>query len=95
MKLVLFNILGNKENGTGHIYRSLSLAKEVNNSYKIVFITSNNQKLAIQNLKTKYEFYTCKESKLFNKIKNLNPSVVINDVLSTKKKILSYLKKIK
>ena len=34
-----------------HIYRSLSLAKEVNNSYKIVFITSNNQKLAIQNLK--------------------------------------------
>ena len=33
MKSVLFNILGSKKNGTGHIYRALSLAKEINLNY--------------------------------------------------------------
>ena len=94
MKLVLFNIIGNKDIGTGHIYRSLSLAKEIKKNFKVTFITSKNQKLAIQSIKkTKYDLFYTSEEKIYDKINNLKPLIVINDVLSTKKKNIEFLKK--
>ena len=93
MKLVLFNIIGSKKNGTGHIYRALSLAKEIKANYKVIFITTNYQKLAIKNLKeTNYKFFSYPKKKLYNKILSLEPSVVINDILSTKKEDIQLLK---
>ena len=93
MKLILFNIIGSKKNGTGHIFRSLSLAKEIKSGYEIIFLTNHNQKLAIQNLKTtNYKFFTYPKKKIFDKIILHKPTLVINDVLSTKAKNIRLLK---
>jgi len=94
MKLILFNILGSKKNGTGHIYRSLSLAKEIKSNYNILFLTHNSQKLAIQCLKkTNYKFLIFSKKKIYSKINSLKPTLVINDVLSTQKKDMRLIKK--
>ncbi len=93
MKLVLFNILGSKSNGTGHLYRSISLAKDINSKNKIIFLTNKRQNIAIRTLKnSKYQFYCYSQKKIFNKILSHKPSVVINDILSTKKKDIKLLK---
>ena len=95
MKLILFNIIGSKKNGTGHIYRSLSLAKEIKKKYKIIFITDYSQKLVLEKIKkSAYELHVCPKKKIFDKIKMLNPSIVINDILSTNKKDIIKLKNI-
>ena len=94
MKLVLFNIIGNKDIGTGHIYRSLSLAKEIKKNFKVTFLTSKNQKLAIQSIKkTKYELFYPSEETIYDKKNNLKPLIVRTDVLSTTKKKIKFLKK--
>ena len=93
MKLVLFNILGSKKNGTGHIFRSLSLAKEIKYNHNIIFLTNNTQKIAIQYLKkTKYKFFSYSTKKIYNKIISHQPTIVINDVLSTQKKDIRLIK---
>lgn len=94
MKSVFFNVIGNKKNGTGHIYRTLSLAKEVNKKYKVYFITSKSEKLATNKLRNKrYEIILCPKKKIFRKLSKLKPNVVINDVLSTTKSQIKILKK--
>lgn len=94
MKSVFFNVIGNKKNGTGHIYRTISLAKEINRKYKVYFITSKSEKLAINRLRNKkYELILCSKKKIFKKLAILKPNVVINDVLSTTKAQIKVLKK--
>ena len=94
MKSVIFNIIGNKKNGTGHIYRSLSLAKEIVPKYKVIFVTNKSEKLAIIKLKkTNYKIILYPKKNIFQKIAIFKPNVVINDVLSTKKSEIKILKK--
>ena len=94
MKSVIFNIIGNKKNGTGHIYRSLSLAKEIKSKYKVIFVTNKFEKLAIMKLKkTNYKIILYPKKNIFEKIAILKPNIVINDVLSTKKSEIRVLKK--
>ena len=93
MKIILFNILGSKQNGTGHLYRSMSLAKDISLKYKIIFVTNNKQKIAIETLKkSKYKYFCYPEKILFKKILSHKPTVVINDILSTKKNEIKLLK---
>ena len=48
-KLIIFRVIGNKTVGLGHVYRGLSILKELKNlNCNIKFITDNQNILAYQ-----------------------------------------------
>ena len=86
-KLIIFRVIGNKTVGLGHVYRGLSILKELNKlNYNIKFITDNKNILARQILLKKN--LKCMISSRLNIIKNIvgqKPDLVINDILNTSK----------
>jgi len=82
-KKIIFRVIGNKSSGMGHIYRSLSLAHEITD-HEILFICEPKDKIAV----TKFAGYDYRlevydSSEIIEKIINLKPDLVINDILST------------
>lgn len=89
---LVFHVIGYKSVGLGHIYRSLSLAKELN-GYEVIFTCAGRSeemtKLLVGNA---YKIFIFSEASIYSDIKNLNPDIVINDVLSTNKDQIRILK---
>ena len=78
---LVFHIIGYKEVGLGHIYRSLSLAKELDEfdiSFACTKTSSEMAKLLIRN---DYNLSIFQTETIFEDIANLRPSLVINDIL--------------
>lgn len=95
-KKILFNIIGNKSFGLGHVYNTLSIANEILN-HELIFLFDSNSKLGFN--KVKSENYNAlilkKDSDLIEQIKIINPDIVINDCLDTSKSFMNSLKKLK
>jgi spore coat polysaccharide biosynthesis predicted glycosyltransferase SpsG/CMP-N-acetylneuraminic acid synthetase len=92
-KRVLFRIIGHPEVGMGHIYRSLALAHEITD-HEILFICDLQSKIATDQV-TGYEYWidSVAEGKILERIIELKPDLVINDVLDTEQSYIDKLKK--
>lgn len=93
-KRILFVVIGNKTVGLGHVYNALSLADEILD-HQVLFLVDRNSKLAYNKIySSNHVVYLQKEKDLLKDIKKLEPDVIINDVLDTKKSYITSLKKI-
>ena len=87
---IVFNVFGSVEIGMGHIYHSLSLAHDITD-HEIVFICDERYELALNKIASMdYKVVTSKNVE--SSILDLNPDMVINDVLNTTDEFILNLK---
>lgn len=82
-KRIIFTTIGNQKIGMGHVYRSLSLAREFT-EHEILFVGDERNSQSTNNM-IGYEYiYTVHNSaKITDHILSLSPHLVINDILDT------------
>lgn len=91
-KRIVFNIIGDKEVGMGHIFRSLAIAHEIS-AHEIVFVCEEGSDVAIEHLsRYNYKLEVSKKGGLLQKILDLKPDLLINDSLDTEKDFVKSLK---
>ena len=84
-KRILFRVIGNEVAGMGHIYRSLSLAHEISD-HEILFVCDSENTLAANKIiQHEQSLEICEANNIVEKIINLKPDLVVNDILSTTK----------
>jgi spore coat polysaccharide biosynthesis predicted glycosyltransferase SpsG len=85
-KRIVFRVIGNKQVGMGHVYRSLSLAHELH-EHEIFFVTDTENEVAIKVIRREdYWLGVYAPERVVEEIVRLQPNLVINDVLDTRKK---------
>jgi len=89
---LVFHVIGFKAVGLGHIYRSLSLAQDLNDFQISFACTKSSFEMAEVMIKEKYDLHLFDEETIYSDIKNLSPDIVINDVLSTNDEEVKTLK---
>jgi len=89
-KKIVFNVIGNLKIGMGHIYRALSLAHEITD-HEIIFVCNENDKLAVSAIASK-DYKVISSSNILKNILEIQPNLVINDILNTNKNFISTLK---
>jgi len=90
---IVFRVDADQKIGLGHIYRALTLASRLFN-YDVFFLMDQSKKLGIKKVK-EYNFKVIEfngEDELYNKLEELSPHIVINDILDTKREYISKLK---
>lgn len=91
-KKIIFNVIGSITVGLGHIYRSLSLAHEITD-HEIIFVCDNTHQIVVDKIALKdYKVLSCNKKNIIEFIIDLEPDLVINDVLNTKKSDILKLK---
>ena len=84
--------MGSRLIGLGHIYRALTVAKELSEN-NIIFVIDKSNEILLNNLiSNKIKTYSFIKSKIIKGIISLKPDLVINDILSTTKKDVIELK---
>ncbi|PHS56345.1 MAG: hypothetical protein COB17_09430 [Sulfurimonas sp.] len=80
-KRIVFNVIGSTKIGMGHIYHSLALAHEISD-HEVIFVCDEKYEIAVDKIASMdYKVISCKNvSKV---IINLNPDMLINDILDT------------
>ena len=79
-KLIVFNVVASSQIGMGHIYRSLTIAHEIND-HEIIFTCNEKYNMAVEKIaSTDYKVISYKNQE---EILDLKPDIVINDVLNT------------
>lgn len=84
-KRIIFRVIGNAQVGMGHIYRALSLAHEVTD-HEVLFVSDSESSAAVNKL-AGYDYWLGIYNKkdIVEKIVELKPDLVINDILATEK----------
>lgn len=90
---IVIRTAGYPQIGLGHIYRTLTLALHIY-THDIIFMTEAKHALGIKKLSEfHYPIVTFKDDRdFFRKVKRLNPSIVINDILNTSSDYIIKLK---
>ncbi|NWF66529.1 MAG: cytidine 5'-phosphate N-acetylneuraminic acid synthetase [Campylobacterales bacterium] len=89
-KKIVFNVIGNIEIGMGHIYHSLALAHEIT-SHEVIFVCDEQYKIAVDKIAS-MDYRVISTDNVLSTILNLNPNMVINDILNTDEKYIKILK---
>ena len=80
---IVFRVIGNNEVGMGHIYRALSLASELTD-HEVLFVCLDEDGVALRHLGGfDYWTKTFSKDKIISGIQELNPDLVVNDILDT------------
>lgn len=81
--------------GTGHVYRMITLANRMSLNHRVIFLMNSKKKLGIEKVKEyNYPIITFEDKNtLFNKLEEIRPNIVINDILNTTKEYIFELKK--
>ena len=91
-KHILFVVSGYNEIGFGHIYRTLLLANNITN-HRLTFLVDSNSKLGYEKIKdSKFDVYIQKNKNILDDISQINPDIVINDILDTNRDYILALK---
>ena len=89
-KRIVFHVFGSVKIGMGHISHSLSLAHEISD-HEVVFVCNKKYELAVKEIaSTDYRVIASENEE--KEILDLNPDLVINDVLNTEKIFIQKLK---
>lgn len=93
-KKILFRVVGDTEIGLGHIYRAITLANRFIFNNDVFFLLNNKMKVGVQKVQEScFPVITFEnEAEMFEKIKEIKPDIVINDILDTDKKYILRLK---
>lgn len=92
-KRILFVICGNSSVGMGHVYNSLSIANEILD-HQISFLTDDKSTLAFDKIKeNNYEVFIQTKENILEDIQDINPDIIINDILDTTSEYIKNLKK--
>jgi len=92
-KRVVFRIIGDEKVGMGHIYRALALAHEITD-HEVYFVCEAKSHKAMARLAdNNYWLGVYKASEIENRIIDLKPDLVINDMLNTKRSYILKLRK--
>lgn len=90
-KKILYRTDAYSEIGTGHVYRGLTLASR-DTDHEIIFLLNSKYELGKQIIKNyNFKFIEFNEN-VFEKIDEIRPDIVINDILDTQE---DYIKKLK
>lgn len=89
---IVFRIVGNKEVGMGHIFRSLALAHEISD-HEIRFVCDTESEVAASKL-AGYDYWlgVYPQAEIENAIIGLQPSLIINDIIDTESGYIRRLK---
>lgn len=91
-KRIIFRVIGNKKEGTGHLYRALTLAHEIVD-HEIIFVTENNNDFVINKLvEYNYKLEVFNSHEIEKEVIKLRPNLVINDFLDTHEEYINRLK---
>ncbi len=91
-KRIVFVVAGHTAIGMGHIYRALTLAQEIH-EHEIIFLCTAESELAVKNI-TELDYPTfLQNGNLLENVLELQPDLVINDMLNTEKDYVLGLKK--
>ena len=92
MQKILFVVTGYPEIGLGHIYNTLSIANEILN-HRLVFLVDHKSELGYQKLiESNYEVHIQKQENIIEDIYEINPDIVINDILDTSSEYVESLR---
>lgn len=92
-KNILMVVTGHNKVGTGHIHNLLSIANDILN-HNIVFLVDDKSDLAYHVIKeNNYTVYKQESSNLLRDIVEIDPDIVINDILDTTADYVKSLKK--
>lgn len=89
-KRIVFNVIGSIEIGMGHIYHSLSLAHEITD-HEVIFICGEQYELAVEKIAL-MDYKVIASPDVLKTIIDLNPDMVINDILNTDLEYIESLK---
>jgi len=82
---IVFRVIGNELVGMGHIYRALTLAHGITD-HEVLFVCETKDHDAVDKLAGyDYWFESYESDQMLHKIMELEPDLVINDILSTNK----------
>ena len=91
-KKILFVVTGNNKVGMGHVFRSLLIGNELI-GHKLDFLVDAQSELAYQVIASKnYHVHQAKDEPLSSVIAQLEPDLVINDILDTDEKYIRALR---
>lgn len=89
-KRIIFNVIGSIEVGMGHIYHSLALAHEITD-HEIIFVCDQQYEVAVDAIAS-MDYKVIATENTLTTILQLNPDLVINDILDTTKNYITALK---
>ncbi|MED5073197.1 glycosyltransferase [Anoxybacillus geothermalis] len=90
-KKVVIRVDGYKEIGLGHVYRALTLAHNIMD-HELIFLMDKQHELGIDIVKQQNFRVETFVNNPLNKIAELSPDIVINDILDTSKEYILALK---
>ena len=91
-KKIIFRVIAHSKVGMGHLHRSIAVAHEISD-HEIYFLCDQESKEAVFKFAgDRYWVESIPKSKILNRIAQIKPDLVINDILDTKS---SYIKKLK
>ncbi len=92
-KHILFVVTGNSKVGLGHVYNTLLVANDILD-HRISFLVDSHSQLAYDKIIShNYPVVIQKHTNILEDIKQLDPDIVINDILDTKEEYIEALKK--
>ena len=94
MKKIIIHLIGNHNQGTGHVYRMLRLTSacssyniisKIYNKYKLYFILNIKEELAIKVLKKNNRSFSTydNDAQFYQILSKINSDIIINDCLNT------------
>jgi len=91
-KHIVFLVTGNNEVGLGHVYNTLLIANDILN-HQITFLVDSDSQMAYDKISSKnYPVFMQKNENIIDDIKDLNPDIIINDILDTNENYVNQLK---
>lgn len=89
---IAFIVNGNNEIGMGHVYRTLTLADGFL-GHDVTFVTTDSGKESIKLIKERgHNIISTAENSLFEVLSDMNPCIIINDILDTESDYINKLK---
>lgn len=92
-KRVILRVDGYEQIGLGHIFRSLTLANNIMD-HEVIFLMDGRHQLGIDIVSSQNFTIEIFEGDPLSKIQNMNPDIVINDILDTTKEYVLALKEL-
>lgn len=92
-KRIVFRVIGNKEVGMGHIYRSLSIAHELHDHETLFVCDSESYEVVNELAGYDYWLDVAPQKAMTERIASLKPDLVINDMLDTTAEYIRALKR--
>ena len=90
-KKILFVVSGSNKIGLGHVHNVLQIANEFID-HEITFLVNKKSELAFNKIRSKnYRVLRQKNKNIIFDIKKINPDIIINDILDTKKNYIKSL----